>query len=120
MDPTLLNFKPFRYLKYEFAYHFKIAVMYSLGNVLLFVPLGFIMMVKGQKGMIKWLKVTIFGCLISLSVETFQFLFTTSRSADIDDLIFNTTGSFIGAISYAIMRGIKNKMIKKQLEKQAD
>ncbi|MBB5174467.1 VanZ family protein [Texcoconibacillus texcoconensis] len=67
-----------------------------LGNVLLFFPLGFFMTHLFK---IKWplLFVTILGFFVSLFIEVNQFLFT-QRVANVDDLILNTLGAFLGAL----------------------
>lgn len=41
----------------------------------------------------------LFGLFASLAVETIQFIFTVG-SADIDDLILNTIGAWLGYIAY--------------------
>ncbi|MFD3450107.1 VanZ family protein [Microbacteriaceae bacterium 4G12] len=42
------------------------------------------------------LTVTLKGLCLSLFVETFQYIVPMRRSADVDDLILNTIGAFVG------------------------
>jgi glycopeptide antibiotics resistance protein len=64
-----------------------------IGNILLFIPIAiilrFIFQVKSLPNII------IYGLLISLSVEMLQLLLKLG-TADIDDLILNTTGTAFG------------------------
>lgn len=63
-----------------------------LGNILLFVPFGFILpaLMKKEKRI-----VILYGVLLSLSIETVQLLFALG-SMDVDDLMFNTLGTALG------------------------
>jgi glycopeptide antibiotics resistance protein len=70
------------------------------GNILLFVPFGFALLIR-----FSWMKLwkgTIIGLVISLFVEICQF-YMGYRSFDVDDLILNTIGTFIG---FAAFKGI--------------
>lgn len=65
-----------------------------VGNIIWFVPFG--MYLEGQK---KWrLAATVLcGFLFSLAIETLQYVFGTGFS-ELDDLILNTFGVFLGAV----------------------
>ncbi|WP_440895548.1 VanZ family protein [Amphibacillus sp. Q70] len=80
-------------------------LLYSSGNVLMFIPFGILtpLIFKRSKNFF-WLVFT--GFLCSLSIELFQALFTLDRRATVDDLVFNTTGAILG---YIIFRGIASK-----------
>lgn len=65
-----------------------------LGNVIGFVPFGFFLPVMDQK-FEKWYYVTGLGALVSFIVEIVQ-LITKTGCYDIDDVILNTLGAFIG------------------------
>lgn len=70
-------------------------VLYNiLGNILLFIPLGFLVPVLFPK-FNKWYKVLLIGMSLSAFIEFIQY-FTTNNFTDIDDLIFNTLGSILG------------------------
>ncbi|PEC51921.1 hypothetical protein CON00_00590 [Bacillus sp. AFS096315] len=60
------------------------------GNIILFVPFGFsLTSIKRSK------KVILIGLFLSVSIEVVQFLMTL-RTSDIDDVILNTLGTYIG------------------------
>lgn len=72
------------------------------GNIIWFVPLG--MYLEGQK---KWKLVAtvLCGFLFSLTIETLQYAFGTGFS-ELDDLILNTFGVFLGALSVRGYRSV--------------
>ena len=72
----------------------------SLGNVLWFIPFGFLFSTVIQK---KSMVGTILagGCL-SVIIESLQFVLETGVS-DIDDVFFNVCGTIIGFILYRII-----------------
>lgn len=80
-----------------------------LGNILLFVPVGIIWPVCFKKLNSLW-KTVLAGGGLSLCIEISQLLFY-DRCTDVDDLILNTTGVFIGAMIYF---KIKHKKLKRQ------
>lgn len=63
-----------------------------LGNIALFMPFGIILPFITTK---KFKKLLTAAVIFSLSIEIIQFLFALG-STDIDDLIFNTLGAYIG------------------------
>lgn len=74
-----------------------------LGNLIVLLPLG-ILLPLVQKKYDNVLKATLFGFFISFSIELIQFVSTffgnSGRVFDIDDIIFNVFGVFLGAIIY--------------------
>ena len=48
-------------------------------------------------------KVTLFGFLMSLTIEVLQLPFAV-RASDVDDLILNTAGCMVGYGIYALVR----------------
>lgn len=70
----------------------------NLLNILLFVPLGFLLPTM-TKFFRKFIVVTFFGFMASLAIETIQF-FTSLGIFDIDDLLNNTLGAFVGYILF--------------------
>ncbi|KRL68276.1 VanZ family protein [Companilactobacillus versmoldensis] len=89
--------------------------LYNLyGNIMWFVPMGFFIpaLLEKNRGFIR---VVIIGALISVSIETFQFLLQTGVS-DIDDVISNTIGTAIGFLLYFICHIVKKHV--KQLKFQ--
>jgi VanZ family protein len=69
-----------------------------VGNVLLFVPLGFTFAAASTRPA-RWGRVaaaTLSAALLSLSIEVLQ-LAMPSRASDVDDVLFNTLGALVGA-----------------------
>jgi glycopeptide antibiotics resistance protein len=74
----------------------------TLGNVALFVPLGVLLPLVSNR-FLRWKRVLLFALLLSLSVESMQFLlrfFGNPRAVDIDDVILNTLGACVGFAIY--------------------
>lgn len=85
------------------------------GNILLFVPFGFMfpLVFRGEKWIIK---MVVIGFAATLVVESSQFIISsilgfTYRSFDVDDLILNTLGTFLG---YLGLRAVQNPIKKLQ------
>lgn len=73
------------------------------GNIFWFIPMGIIL---GKR--FGFLVTILLAGLISLSIETLQWLFKNGVS-DIDDIIFNVTGAAIGYIFYYLLVKRKRK-----------
>src|SRR4029077_804245 len=72
------------------------------GNVALFVPLGILLPLVSNR-CLRLKRVLLFALLLSLSVESIQFLlrfFGNPRAVDIDDVILNTLGACVGFALY--------------------
>lgn len=80
-----LNLIPFAYMFSDYGN--------SLLNVLLFVPLGFLLPVLWQQFR-SFSRTARFGFLCSLSIELLQLF--TYRATDVNDLITNTVGTVLG------------------------
>ena len=79
-----------------------------LGNILLFVPIGFMTLLLWR---ISKRKALVIGFSISLFIEICQFFFP--RGTDIDDLILNTLGTFVGVILYSLISKIASNKLDK-------
>ena len=77
-----------------------------VGNIILFIPFGFILsyFVKAKK--IKHVVIPSF--IVSLSAELIQY--QIGRAFDVDDILLNTIGALIGFMIYISMREIKYKL----------
>ena len=64
------------------------------GNIIWFVPFGFLLKRLTRLSIIK---IILFGFLLSLFIETMQFIFGVGVS-ETDDLILNTIGVIVGAV----------------------
>ncbi|QNQ83377.1 VanZ family protein [Lactobacillus sp. PV037] len=75
----------------------------SFGNVLWFMPFGFLFPIIIQKRHCFWWTLLV-GAAISVSIEGWQFVLMTGVS-DIDDVFFNVCGTIIG---YGIYKYVIN------------
>lgn len=82
---TNINLVPFAYMFSDYRS--------SLLNVLLFLPLGFLLPVL-WKSFRSFLRTSLFGLLFSLAIELLQLF--TRRATDINDLMTNTLGTILG------------------------
>lgn len=69
-----------------------------LGNVILFLPLGFVTAgaLRGRPAVRRLAAAAGFGVLLSAGIEGLQ-LFVPGRATDVDDVIFNGLGTVVGA-----------------------
>lgn len=90
------------------------AVMTNIiGNVLGFLPFGFILPVIVQK-MRSGFVIVMSGFLLSLSVELIQ-LVTKVGCFDVDDLILNTLGAAAGYLLFFICNNLRRKHYGKKI-----
>lgn len=90
-----LNLIPFRTIRVQFAHFSEGWARFNLlGNIIPFVPFGFLMPVVYQK-VNSFVKVSVIGVSSVLLIELFQ-LFTRLGSFNVDDIILNTVGIFSG------------------------
>lgn len=82
-----------------------------LGNVVGFIPLGFIPPVVSSNAR-GFFFITFSGFALSLCVETAQ-LITKLGCFDVDDLVMNTLGTAIGYVAFAVCHLIYRKKKKK-------
>jgi glycopeptide antibiotics resistance protein len=118
--PRIVNIVPFVGM-YNIMFHsVDITVpIRNLGlNILLFVPFGFFLTLKksSYKKRLK-LFVILMGFLFSLFIEMVQFSIPIGRSADIDDVILNTIGTFLG---YIIWKLLDSKLLSISLSKETE
>lgn len=78
-----------------------VIVVPILGNILLFVPWGFLMFVSLytlERPTVQTYMLTILlGLSFTLAIEAWQY-FLPSRVVDVNDVIWNTVGTILGAI----------------------
>jgi glycopeptide antibiotics resistance protein len=101
---TGVNLVPFRSLVdlVNNSVDASVAVRNIAGNVLLFIPIGltFGLVLRKHRHMI--LAATLAGLATSLVMEVVQLVFALGRVVDIDDLILNVIGTWIGALIAAL------------------
>lgn len=105
------NLVPFKEIK-RFATHFsqlgiRVVLINIAGNVLAFMPLGFLLPLIADKKL-KLPAVVLISFALSLAIELTQ-LITRVGSCDVDDLILNTLGGVMGYGCYVIFRKIRKK-----------
>lgn len=102
-------------------YGLGIFIRQVIGNIILFMPLGFILPIIFPNIRVK--RVFIIGLLTSILIEIIQgtagyFLGYNYRAVDIDDLIFNFTGTVIGLLIFkSIYKFLENAnllLVKKE------
>ena len=81
-----------------------VAVINVIGNTLIFVPFGALLFIFSKK-LATCYSTILLSLLLSLVIETTQY-FTMVGVFDVDDIILNTLGGFIGWIAYKIAYGI--------------
>lgn len=103
------NITPFQEIERFWKYREQLGLMSYInlfGNVLIFAPFGFIEPLASKKR--SFWATLVDGCLLSLSVEIFQFITKVGRF-DVDDLLLNTSGVAIGYICFLIWNAIRRK-----------
>lgn len=90
------NFVPFKGI-FNY-YNIKITLVNVLGNIIIFIPLGFLLPLVIEKS-IKIRSIIIIGIIISLLLEVTQFI-TGLGYFDINDIFLNNIGTVIGGIVY--------------------
>lgn len=73
-----------------------------IANILLFVPWGFLMFIAlytvERPTVQTYVLTLLIGFTLTCSIEAYQY-FLPSRVADVNDIIWNTTGALLGAIA---------------------
>ncbi|MCM1193206.1 MAG: VanZ family protein [Butyrivibrio sp.] len=77
---------------------------FVIENVLLFIPYGLFYCWNSSERW-KLLRCTFLGAVISLGIETMQ-LVTGRGYFQIDDIVTNTLGAFLGALLYMVLWGL--------------
>ena len=85
------------------------AISNVIGNLCLFVPIGFLFPIASKKVSLK--RFIIFVLLLILAIEAVQFY--VGRSADIDDLILNLLGALCGYLGCCIVKKIGKRFCHK-------
>ena len=82
-------------------------------NILLFMPLGFLIPIYSKK-LKKIYKVVPIGLLVTLLIETIQYI-TKIGIFEIDDIFNNTIGVLIGYCIYMILNNLRTKQNRKYI-----
>lgn len=106
LDRTMVN-REYRYnltlfkeitrfwnMRYTYGWH--VTIVNLLGNVVCFMPFGFLLPTISRKRIFKnVISVTLFAMLFSAGIETAQ-LIAKVGAFDVDDIFLNTVGGFLG------------------------
>jgi glycopeptide antibiotics resistance protein len=79
----------------------------TLGNIALFLPLGILLPLLFRR-FHSLTRVVLLAAFLSLSIETIQFFSAfvgNFRAVDIDDVLLNTLGAFVGFAIYRLAGG---------------
>lgn len=118
-DTIRYNLVPFEEIKRFINYRnvsFSMFLMNVVGNIVVFVPMGFLLPLLGSKGRFFPTFFASFG--ISLCIECIQ-LITKVGVFDVDDLILNTIGGIIGFIlCFIVHRILRRKRRKKRAQEK--
>jgi glycopeptide antibiotics resistance protein len=99
LPPDEINLIPFRWVTEN--------VQPYIENILLFIPLGFALPCIWKKYEVLW-KTALFGVTFSFIIELSQLF--NRRITDIDDLLMNTFGAFIGWIIFMLLKEHLSKL----------
>ncbi|MBQ8813934.1 MAG: VanZ family protein [Lachnospiraceae bacterium] len=81
-----------------------------VGNIVWFIPLGGYLVWKHPKCSV--LLATIIGFLLSLGIETSQYVFGVGVT-ELDDLVLNTAGTLIGAVFVRVVQRMSEKQLSR-------
>ena len=88
--------KRFWNMRYTYGWH--VTLVNLLGNIICFMPFGFLLPTVSKSKVFKnVIGVTMFAFIFSLSIETAQLLAKVG-AFDVDDILLNTIGGFLGYI----------------------
>ncbi|UOE96461.1 VanZ family protein [Alkalihalobacillus sp. LMS39] len=106
------NLTPFRsiYRISVFSKDIMDPIRILIGNIVLFIPFGFLLPLAFTFFRTSVMKVTILAMFTSITIEICQFLFT-HRVANVDDVILNTFGAWIGAVVVFVLLFIQRRVI---------
>ena len=93
------------YIKYFNKFPFWNGFANLVGNILVFVPFGFLLP-KAYPGCGRWWRVLYCAVGIVMCIELFQ-LFSAFGAFDVDDILLNVSGSVIGYGIFAVVRKLK-------------
>lgn len=87
-----------RFWNMRHTYGWNITIINLLGNVVCFMPFGFLLPMVSKRSVFKnFFSVTFLAMLFSIGIETAQ-LVTKVGAFDVDDIFLNTIGGLLGYI----------------------
>ena len=110
-----VNLVPGASIRETFTADYRNALENTVGNIALFLPLGFFGTIVTRWGVAR---VTLVGAAFSAFIETTQ-LVLGERWVDIDDVILNTGGAFLGALAAVTairLVAVRDQQVSRQRE----
>lgn len=108
--PNLVPFRMFRIYKVYLSWgDFQYIIINFLGNMMVFLPLGFLPALLFRKA--SWWRSLLVGGGISVLVECGQYFLM--RQSDIDDVILNAAGALAGYWMFLLLRWLLPGFLKK-------
>ena len=99
------NLVPFKEI-FRYSITSRLFIKNVFGNILLFVPFGlFVSNILKNK---TFIPILFLGVLVSSAIEFAQM--AIGRTADVDDIILNTTGALIGYVIYYLINAFNHKV----------
>ncbi|MCI8838294.1 MAG: VanZ family protein [Hungatella sp.] len=105
-----------RFIVYREQLGWKAVVLNLGGNVVGFMPFGFILPVVSRRGR-TWYNTFLLGFFLSLCIESTQLVFKVG-SFDVDDLLLNTVGGIFGFLSYKAVQEVRIRRRRRAREKR--
>ncbi len=96
-------------MQFEFTSRYWLVFMENFaGNILMFIPFGFLLAALGKPG----LRIVLFAAFTSVFIELMQYFFHVGV-CDVDDIILNSSGAFLGFLLYLLARWVpKSEPVK--------
>lgn len=111
------NFIPLKTIRMYIVYAYKLNSFENLvGNVLAFVPFGFLLPYVHRYGK-RFFVMLLNAFVFVLGIEVFQ-LFSAFGAFDVDDIILNCLGAVWGYLFYIIYESIKRKYVRKKKKRE--
>ncbi len=92
-----------RFWNMRYTYGWSITLINIFGNVVCFLPFGFLLPTISKKRFKNFLSVAIAAAVLSALVEVAQ-MFSGAGVFDVDDILLNTIGGFLGYIWMKLTR----------------
>ena len=104
------------YIRYFNKFPFWNGFANLIGNVLVFIPFGFLLP-KAYPGCGKWWRVFYCATGFVMCIEFYQ-LFSAFGAFDVDDIFLNVLGAMIGYPFYVLVRRIKKEVVVRKKVRQ--
>ncbi|MFJ5770083.1 VanZ family protein [Psychrobacillus sp. NPDC093180] len=114
LNANLIPFKnTINYIVNHDRFNLDIVINNTLGNILIFIPLGIFLPILFKR-YTSFSKAITFSILVSFTIEALQFLLQIGQF-DIDDLILNSIGSIVGFLFIKLIIKVQRKVQKPRL-----